>query len=82
MGTLDDNELTFIVPINNVTNAGVLYYCLLIYQILIVIIVTTIGGLSFAAYLLVVQHACYQLNVIMYVFNRKIKFVCESIAIT
>lgn len=80
-GMLDDEQLTLPLPVNNITNASVLYFCLLIYQILTIVLVSIVGGISFSAYLVMVQHACCQLNIIVYVFNHKRKFVCTSILI-
>ncbi|KAL2714467.1 uncharacterized protein V1478_015652 [Vespula squamosa] len=68
---LNDNQLILPIPVNNVTNSGLLYYFLLIYQIFGIILVSTIGSVSLSAYLVAVQHACCQLSVIMYVFNHK-----------
>ncbi|KAI4484006.1 hypothetical protein M0804_007462, partial [Polistes exclamans] len=69
LGILNDNKLSLILPVNNVTKAGAQYFGLLIYQIIAVLIVITIGALSFSGYLLGVLFACYQFRVLMYVLS-------------
>ncbi|XP_035737964.1 uncharacterized protein LOC118448608 [Vespa mandarinia] len=63
-GKLDDNHLTLPIPVN-VSNAGSLYYCLLIYQTIAFYIVLIVGSVCFGVYLVAVQYACCQFNIII-----------------
>ncbi|XP_043486400.1 uncharacterized protein LOC122513930 [Polistes fuscatus] len=69
-GILDENQLQLIVPVNNISKAGVIYFCLLIYQIIGVIIVVTVGAISFSGYLIAVLFACYQFRVLILKIRR------------
>ncbi|KAL2714464.1 LOW QUALITY PROTEIN: hypothetical protein V1478_015649 [Vespula squamosa] len=65
-GLLNDNQLTLPLLVNNVPSAGGLYYCLLIYQMIIFYIVLIIGCVTFITYLVIIQHACCQFNIIIW----------------
>ncbi|KAI4487804.1 hypothetical protein M0802_011819 [Mischocyttarus mexicanus] len=65
-GKLDSNELTLPLAINNNSNAGVLFYCMLIYQTIGFYIVLIIGVVFFTTYLVIVQHACCQFSILIW----------------
>lgn len=67
--TLEDDQLTLIAPVNKVSNAGALFFSLLIYQIISSFIFLIVGSVFYSTYLVFTQHACCQFSVIMYVFN-------------
>nr|KAF7411005.1 hypothetical protein H0235_013612 [Vespula pensylvanica] len=63
---LDNVDLLLPFSINiNITKAGLLYYILLIYQIIAIYLLMMIAGICLSSYLVVVQHACSQFSVIM-----------------
>lgn len=68
-GTLNDNQLTLPIPINNHLNSGALYYFLFIYQTIAVYILLIIGCVVFVLYLVIIQHACCLFSIIMYVLS-------------
>ncbi|XP_015189889.1 PREDICTED: uncharacterized protein LOC107073708, partial [Polistes dominula] len=64
-GILDDNNLQLILPVENVTKAGVKYFCSLIYQIIAFIAIFTVAAVSFSGYLIFVLFACFQFRVLI-----------------
>ncbi|KAL2714432.1 uncharacterized protein V1478_015617 [Vespula squamosa] len=71
-GILDDNQLTLPIPVD-VSNAGALYYCLLIYQTIAFYIVLILGNTCFAVYLVAVQNACCQFTLIILQIQKPFK---------
>ncbi|KAL2714465.1 uncharacterized protein V1478_015650 [Vespula squamosa] len=67
---LDDDQLTLPLPVNDVTHAGLLFYSLLIYQIIISFVLLSIGCLFYSLYLVIVQHACCQFSIIILKIHR------------
>lgn len=65
-GTSGDIHLTLPFYVDSVLQAGSLYYSLLIYQVIAIFIVITIGIIIYSLYWALIQHACGQLHVIMY----------------
>ncbi|KAF7388758.1 hypothetical protein HZH68_012700 [Vespula germanica] len=65
-GTLNDNQLTLPIPINNHLNSGALYYFLFIYQTIAVYILLIIGCVVFVLYLVIIQHACCLFSIIIW----------------
>lgn len=73
--TLDNVDLLLPFSINiNITKAGLLYYILLIYQIIAIYLLMMIAGICLSSYLVVIQHACSQFSVIMYMINH-VKYI-------
>ncbi|KAL2714431.1 hypothetical protein V1478_015616 [Vespula squamosa] len=66
---LEDNQLTLIASVNNVSNADAFFFTLLIYQIISSFIFLIVGSVFYSTYLVFIQHACCQFSVIMYVLN-------------
>nr|XP_050860781.1 uncharacterized protein LOC127068540 [Vespula vulgaris] len=64
-GTSGSIHLTLPFSIDNVLQAGSLYYSLLIYQIIAIFILITISIILYSLYWVLIQHACGQLCVIM-----------------
>ncbi|XP_047361027.1 uncharacterized protein LOC124953545 [Vespa velutina] len=62
---LEDNQLTLINPVNNVSNASALFFSLLIYQIISSFIFLIVGSVFYSTYLVFIQHACCQFSVII-----------------
>ncbi|KAL2714461.1 LOW QUALITY PROTEIN: hypothetical protein V1478_015646 [Vespula squamosa] len=72
---LDNVDLTLPFSVNiNITKAGLLYYILLIYQIISLYLLMTIAGICLSSYLIAIQHACSQFSVIVYMINN-IKYI-------
>ncbi|KAI4487805.1 hypothetical protein M0802_011820 [Mischocyttarus mexicanus] len=65
-GMQNVNKLTLILPVNDIANGGTLFYILLVYQILAGFVITITGSLYYLTYLVFVQHACYQFNVLIF----------------
>ncbi|XP_043678063.1 uncharacterized protein LOC122633783 [Vespula pensylvanica] len=61
---IDKNHLKLPFSINGVTTPGVLYYSLLIYQIIAIYISIIIANVCYSSYLTFVQHACCQLSIL------------------
>ncbi|KAI4487803.1 hypothetical protein M0802_011818 [Mischocyttarus mexicanus] len=82
-GKLDSNELTLPLAINNNSNAGVLYYCMLIYQTIGFYILLIIGIVCFSTYLVIVQHACCQFSILIWkiqgMFNSDREYVSRTL---
>ncbi|XP_047361025.1 uncharacterized protein LOC124953543 [Vespa velutina] len=72
-GTSDDINLTLPFPVNNVLNAGLIYYSLLIYQIIALFIIGIIGSACYSLYWVLIQHVCGQFSVIMWKIHRPFK---------
>ncbi|KAI4481629.1 hypothetical protein M0804_009150 [Polistes exclamans] len=70
LGILDDIHLTLPLSISNVSDVGLKYYCLLIYQIIVIYtaLQTTVIVISF--YLALIQHASSQFSIIMIKIRR------------
>ncbi|XP_047361019.1 uncharacterized protein LOC124953538 [Vespa velutina] len=66
IGSIDDVQLTLPLPVNNIFNAGLLYYILLIYQIIAIFILLTITCICYSSYLLAIQHACIKFSVLIF----------------
>ncbi|KAI4484003.1 hypothetical protein M0804_007459 [Polistes exclamans] len=66
LGFLDNVKLTLPLPVNNIFNGGPLYYSLLIYQIIAIFVLLTICSVCYSTYLVVIQHACIQFNIIIF----------------
>ncbi|KAF7388644.1 hypothetical protein HZH68_012586 [Vespula germanica] len=64
IGTSENVNLTLPIPINNISNPGIIYYALLIYQIVAMYISVILGSACFSLYLVLVHHACCQLSII------------------
>ncbi|KAL2714435.1 hypothetical protein V1478_015620 [Vespula squamosa] len=64
-GTWDGILLTLPYPIHNVLQAGLLYYSLLIYQIITAFITITMGIICYSVYWALMFHAFGQFNIIM-----------------
>lgn len=65
-GNSGDIHLTLPFYVDSVLQAGSLYYSLLIYQVIAIFIVITIGITIYSLYWALIQHACAQLHVIVY----------------
>ncbi|KAF7386938.1 hypothetical protein HZH66_011390 [Vespula vulgaris] len=65
-GLTDNVQLTLPFPVNNVLKAGLLYYFLLIYEIIGIFVVLLVACSCYSSYLIVVQHACIQFNVLIF----------------
>ncbi|KAL2738170.1 hypothetical protein V1477_011529 [Vespula maculifrons] len=63
-GTLDMVHLKLPFSVNNVSKSRSLYFSLLIYQTIAIYIFIIIGSVCYTSYLLFIQHACCQLNVL------------------
>ncbi|KAL2714434.1 LOW QUALITY PROTEIN: hypothetical protein V1478_015619 [Vespula squamosa] len=72
-GTSDDINLTLPFPVNNVLNAGLVYYSLLIYQVTALFIVGIIGSACYSLYWVLIQHVCGQFSIIMWKIRRPFK---------
>nr|XP_050860752.1 uncharacterized protein LOC127068517 isoform X1 [Vespula vulgaris] len=70
---LDDDQLTLPVPINNVTNGGLLYYSFLFYQLTMIFVLLLLGCLFYSLYMVFVQHACCQFSIIILKIRRPFK---------
>ncbi|KAI4473731.1 hypothetical protein M0804_015209 [Polistes exclamans] len=79
LGILDENQLSLLLPVNSVSKAGAQYFGLLIYQIMAIIIIVIVGGVSFSGYLMSITFACYQFRVIIFrihrPFERNVKYM-------
>ncbi|KAL2714466.1 uncharacterized protein V1478_015651 [Vespula squamosa] len=67
---LDDGQLTLPLPVNDVTHAGLLFYSLFSYQIIMSFVLLSIGCLFYSLYLVIVQHACCQFRIIILKIRR------------
>ncbi|KAL2738168.1 LOW QUALITY PROTEIN: hypothetical protein V1477_011527 [Vespula maculifrons] len=65
-GTKDGILLTLPFPVHNILQPGLLYYSLLIYQIITSLIIIIIGILCYSFYWILVHHAYGQFIIIMY----------------
>nr|XP_050860757.1 uncharacterized protein LOC127068519 [Vespula vulgaris] len=75
IGTSENVNLTLPIPINNISNPGIIYYTLLIYQIVAMYISVILGSACFSLYLVLVHHACCQLSIIRYaIFSQRFLF--------
>lgn len=75
IGTSENVNLTLPIPINNISNPGIIYYALLIYQIVAMYISVILGSACFSLYLVLVHHACCQLSIIRYaIFSQRFLF--------
>nr|KAF7411044.1 hypothetical protein H0235_013651 [Vespula pensylvanica] len=63
--TLEDDQLTLIAPVNKVSNAGALFFSLLIYQIISSFIFLIVGSVFYSTYLVFTQQACCQFSIII-----------------
>ncbi|KAI4481628.1 hypothetical protein M0804_009149 [Polistes exclamans] len=71
LGIFNDIHLTLPLTISNyVSDVGLLYYCLLIYQIIVLYIVLTMTIIIVSLYLVIIQHASNQFSIIMMKIRR------------
>ncbi|KAF7388643.1 hypothetical protein HZH68_012585 [Vespula germanica] len=65
-GLIDNVQLTLPFPVNNVLKAGLLYYFLLIYEIIGIFVVLLVACSCYSSYLIIVQHACIQFSILIF----------------
>ncbi|XP_043486243.1 uncharacterized protein LOC122513827 [Polistes fuscatus] len=64
IGKLKDNQLTLPLFKNNIGNAGMLYYSMLLYQTIGIFMITVLGSIGLSTFLIFIQHACCQCSII------------------
>ncbi|KAI4487806.1 hypothetical protein M0802_011821 [Mischocyttarus mexicanus] len=62
---LEDKQLTLPLIENSIGNHGVLFYSMLLSQIIVIIIVEAVSCISFSPFFVFIQHACYQCSILI-----------------
>lgn len=74
IGLSDNIQFILPIPVNYISDSRA-FYGVLIYELVGLTVLTVIAFITFTTYLMLIQHACNQFSILMYVIIKKKKYI-------